>query len=415
MRAPHDDGPTRGSLRLLQVTAFVSTIDRFAMPPMLLAMSRDLGVPLHAVVTAAGVYYLTYGAMQPVWGMVSDRIGRVRTLRLTLVLAAFATAVSALVGGVTGLTIARGVAGAFFSAAFPASLIYIGDTVPSRRRQPAIAGLLIGVALGTALASVGAGALAQLVSWRATFLVTGAAALVLAVVLRRLPEPAVRPEPGILGPLRQVATSPVALLVLLLAFVEGGVLLGMLTLLPAAIESAGAGPALAGAVTAVYGLAVFVGAWLVASLSRRWPVWRLIALGGVCAVAACAVAAVSQEAAVAGVVAVLLGLAWSAMHSSLQTWVTQVLPGARATVVSLFAGTLFAGSAFASAVVAGPAGRGAFDAIFAWTAVVAVPLTFVAAGARARWHPPPDPFSDAGPDAGPAPGADPGSRPGPAA
>jgi predicted MFS family arabinose efflux permease len=404
MRAPDRSGPSRSSLRLLQVTAFVSTIDRFAMPPMLLAMSRGLGIPLPAVVTAAGVYYLTYGAMQPVWGMVSDRLGRVRTLRLTLVLAAFATAASAAAGDATGLIVTRGLAGAFFSAAFPASLIYIGDTVPSSRRQQEITGLLVGVALGTALASVGAGGLAQLVSWRAAFLVTGAAALVLAVVLRRLPEPAVRPEPGVLGPLRQVATSPVALLVLLLAFVEGGVLLGTLTLLPTAVESAGAGPALAGAVTAVYGLAVLVCAPLVGLLSRRWPVWRLIAMGGIAAVAGCLVAGFSQETTVAAVVAVLLGLAWSAMHSSLQTWATQVLPHARATIVSLFAGALFAGSAVASALLAGLAGRNEFGEAFAWAAAVAVPLTVVAAGSRARWHPPPDPASDDVPQPPPAAG-----------
>jgi predicted MFS family arabinose efflux permease len=395
VRAP-ESGPSRSSLRLLQVTAFVSTIDRFAMPPMLLAISRDLGVPLHSVVTTAGIYYLTYGAMQPVWGMVSDRLGRVRTLRLTLVLAGVATAASAAVGGITGLTIARGLAGAFFAAAFPASLIYLGDTVPSVRRQQEIAGLLVGVALGTAVASVGAGALAQLVSWRAAFLVTGAAALLLAVALRRLPEPVGVPRQSLLAPVRQVLTSRVALLVLVLAFVEGAVLLGSLTLLPAAVESAGAGAALAGAVTAVYGVAVFVFARLVGSLSRRWPVWLLIAVGGVAGIAGCLVAAVSQEPAVAVAVAVLLGLAWSAMHSSLQTWATQVLPGARATIVSFFAGALFAGSAVASAALAGPAGRDEWSAIFLWTAVVAVPLTAVAAGYRAGWNPPPDPASDGG-------------------
>jgi len=387
-------GPTRASVRLLRLTAFVSTIDRFAMPPMLVAMSRDLGVPLHAAVTAAGVYYLSYGAMQPVWGLASDRFGRVRTLRLTLVLAAVATAGSAAVGDITSLTLARGLAGACFGAAFPASLVYLGDTVPSARRQQEIAGLLVGVALGTALASVGAGALAQLASWRIAFLVTGACALALAVWLRRLPEPAVRRAPGLVAPLRMVATSPVALLVLLLAFVEGGVLLGTLTLLPAAVESAGAGTALAGAVTAVYGVAVLCCAPVVGMLSRRWPVWRLIAVGGVAAVAGCLVAAGSRAAPVAVLVAVLLGLAWTAMHSSLQTWATQVLPGARATTVSLFAGSLFAGSAVAAAALAGPAGRGDFGAAFFWTALVAVPLTLVAAGGRAGWQPPPDPASD---------------------
>ena len=49
-------------------------------------------MPLPSVVTAASVYYVAYGAMQPVWGIVSDRLGRVRTLRVTLLLAAVATA-----------------------------------------------------------------------------------------------------------------------------------------------------------------------------------------------------------------------------------------------------------------------------------------------------------------------------------
>ena len=40
------------------------------------------------------------------------------------------------------------------------------------------------------------------------------------------------------------------------------------------------------------------------------------------------------------------------MHSSLQTWATEVLPAARATVVSLFAGSLFVGSALAAVLVA---------------------------------------------------------------
>ena len=67
--------PGRSSLRLLQLTSFVSTLDRFAMPSVLLAISRDLEVPLQSVVTAASVYYIAYGAMQPVWGIVSDRLG----------------------------------------------------------------------------------------------------------------------------------------------------------------------------------------------------------------------------------------------------------------------------------------------------------------------------------------------------
>jgi MFS family permease len=384
-------GPGRGSLRLLQATAFVSTMDRFAMPPMLIVTARALGVPLSAVVHTASVYFLAYGLMQPVWGIVSDRLGRVRTLRITMLAAAFATAASAGVASVTQLGITRALAGAAFSAAIPASLIYVGDTVPGARRQPEITNLMSGVALGTALASVGAGALAQAVSWRAAFLVTAACALVLVLLLRRLPEPATdRPAEPILAPVRRAARSGFTLLVLLFAFVEGGVLLGTLTLLPAAVESSGASATLAGAVTAVYGIAVLVFAPLAGAVSRRWPVWRLIGVGAAAAFAACSVAAFSQRAAVAAGVAVLTGLAWAAMHSSLQTWATEVLPSARATVVSGFAGSLFAGSALSAALVAGPASAGHFRAAFLGLAAASVPLGVCATVVRARWRPAPD-------------------------
>jgi MFS family permease len=395
-------GPDRASLRLLQLTSFTSTLDRFAMPPVLLAISRDLDAPLPSVVTAASVYYVAYGAMQPVWGMVSDRLGRVRTLRITLLLAALATAASATVHDVAGLTIARGLAGGLFGAAMPTCLIYVGDMVPSVRRQQEVARLLVGVAVGTALAAAGAGALAQVASWRLAFALTGACALVLCVLLRKLPEPPARPRQSLLAPLRQVAATPVALLVLLLSFTEGVVLLGTLTLLPAAVESAGTPTALAGAVTAAYGLAVLAFAPLAGRLSRHWPVWRLIGIGGAAAVAGCATVALSRSAVVAALAAVLLGLAWASMHSSLQTWATQVLPGARATMVSLFAGALFAGSAVASAVVAGPAGADRFGAIFGWLAVLAVPLALAGARGRSRWRPPPDPVVDGVPGSVPA-------------
>jgi hypothetical protein len=76
------------------------------------------------------------------------------------------------------------------------------------------------------------------------------------------------------------------------------------------------------------------------------------------------------------------------MHSSLQTWATQVLPSARATVVSLFAGSLFAGSAVSSVLLAGPAGSGHFGIAFAALACACVPLGVLATTGRARWREP---------------------------
>jgi predicted MFS family arabinose efflux permease len=376
-------------IRLLQLNAFVSLLDRFALPPVLIAIAVDLDVPLSAVVQAAGAYFLAYGISQPVWGLVSDSLGLVRTMRLALVIAGLAAVAAAFAWTPVVLGIARAVGGAFFGAAYPAGIIYVGDTVPPDRRQRELTRLMVGVALGTALASAGAGLVAQLFTWRAVFVVTGLGALALSVTLRGLQEPPrTRAHRNVLAPFRAVARSRTTMFVLSLAFVEGGILIGVLTLLPSAIEAAGASTALAGGVAAIYGVAVLVFAGMVGRLSRGLHPSRLIAIGAAAAVAACLVLTLSRTAPAAVLVTVLLGLAWAAMHSSLQTWATEVLPAVRATVVSLFAGALFCGSALAALAVADLADAGRYGTIFVAAALAAVPLGVLAVRGRARWQRP---------------------------
>jgi MFS family permease len=371
---------------LLQVTAFVSTLDRFSMPPMLIAIAHALGVPLSTIVSAAGAYFLAYGLTQPLWGMISDRVGLVRTMRIALTLSAVCTTVAAFSGTPLALGVARGLTGACFSAAIPASLIYIGDTIPAHRRQREVTSLMAGVAMGTALASVGAGALAQFATWRVAFVLTGLAALVLAIVLRRLPQPPrMRAHDTLLAPLLAVARSGPTKLILVLAFVEGALLLGVLTLLPPAVEAFGASAWIAGAVTAVYGVAVLGFAPVVGTMSHHMHTSWLIALGATAAAMACGLATISRSPGMAVVTAGLLGLAWASMHSSLQTWATEVLPAARPTVVSGFAGALFLGSAVAAVLTGGLAEANRYAEIFGWATVLAIPLGLVATVARRRW------------------------------
>lgn len=383
-RSPDGGSP---SIRLLQLTCFVSTLDRFAMPPMLVAIALDLGLPLSDVVHAAGAYFLVYGFMQPVWGAVSDRLGRVRTMRLTLLLAGLCSIASAFALGPLTLVVSRALAGGFFGAAYPATLIYIGDTVAPRVRQRDIARLMVGVALGTSLASIGGGILADVWTWRAAFVITGVSSVLLVVLLRSLPEPVLEhARRSVLAPLRDIAGSRVAIFVLAMAFVEGMVLLGALTLLPPAVESAGYSAAVAGTVTGVYGVSVYLGARLVGGLSQHWhPAW-LIAGGAGGAVTACGVLALSRAPAAAVLGAVLLGLSWVSMHSSLQTWATEVLPAARASVVSLFAGSLFVGSALGAVLVAGLADAGRYSLLYLVGALLAVPLGVLATWGRRQWQ-----------------------------
>jgi predicted MFS family arabinose efflux permease len=73
------------------------------------------------------------------------------------------------------------------------------------------------------------------------------------------------------------------------------------------------------------------------------------------------------------------------MHSTLQTWATEVVPEARATVISFFAAALFVGSGLATTAAAPLAEERAFGILFALAALVALPLGILGGLARRRY------------------------------
>src|SRR5687768_15126111 len=226
---------------------------------MLLSIAASFGASLTEVAATASLYYLLYGLMQPVWGMLSDRLGRVSVMRLTLFGAAFAGILSSLAPNLAVLIVARALAGGLFAAVIPASLVYVGDTVGIDSRQKALADLMAASAVGTALATVLGGLAAYLDAWRLAFAAPALAGVALAVLLTRLPEPKGFASENREGPLVQVGRvlgRPWAMVVIGIALIEGAVILGCLTFLAPSLESIGFSPAVAGLAVGLYGLAV---------------------------------------------------------------------------------------------------------------------------------------------------------------
>ena len=376
-----------GRLRLMRAAAFLSTFDRFAVAPMLVTIAADLDVPLAQAAAAASAYFLLYGLMQPVWGMLSDRLGRVRTMRLTMVGVLVPGLLSALAPSLAVLVVARALTGGLFAAVIPASLVYIGDTVPISARQKALADQLATSAMATALATALAGLAAYLDLWRLAF----AAPVVLAGTLglflaRHLPEPEGADErAGALASLRKVARRPWALLVVLLALVEGGVILGFFTYLAPAVEAEGYSAAASGLAVGVYGVATLGWTQVLKKVADRIGPAGLIFVGGVLLAAGYAAGVADQGLVGISFAAFFVGGGFAFMHSTLQTWATEVVPEARATVISFFAAALFVGSGLVANAAAPLAERGAFDLIFALAALVALPLGVLGGLARRRY------------------------------
>ncbi|MBA3425095.1 MAG: MFS transporter [Rubrobacter sp.] len=354
---------------------------------MLVTIAADLDVSLSEVAVAASVYFLLYGLMQPVWGALSDRIGRVNVIRLTLVAALLPGLLSALAPNLAALVVGRALAGGLFAAVIPASLVYIGDTVPISTRQKALADQLATSAVATALATVTAGIAAYLDLWRLAFAAPVLASATLGLLLiRRLPEPEHDDgDAGILARLGTVFRKPWALLVVLLALVEGGVILGFLTYLAPALEDRGFSSAASGLVVGLYGIATLAWTRLLKRLTDRVGAYVLLVVGGALLAAGYAAGAVEQNLVGISLAAVFVGGGFAFMHSTLQTWATEVTPEARATVISLFAAALFTGSGLATSAAAPLAERGSFGLLFAIAALIALPLGLIGGLARRRY------------------------------
>lgn len=364
----------------MRAIGFLSFYDRFATAPMLVLLTREKGVPLDRAVQLVTLYVLTYALGQPVWGLLADRVGRLRVLGLALAGALFGSAASIVVPGFTALLVARAITGFFVGSLFPTMLTMVGDSSTGAARAREISRLQTFTALGTTAATLAAGALAVWLDWRVVFAVTAVAAAVFLPLLRRVQLPDTK------GARREVRSAftgwPVWTYAL--GILEGSILLGILTYIVPALERDGLSTAVAGAVGATYGAGIIGGAYLARKVVARAGRTVMIAIGSTTLFAAFLVAGLSQGIAALTVTSVLIGTSNAFLHSSLQGWATEVAPAARATAVSFFVASVFLGSSAATGLTAGLT-RNGYGPVFAATCAGTVVLGVLAVGSHALW------------------------------
>jgi MFS family permease len=120
-------------------------------------------------------------------------------------------------------------------------------------------------------------------------------------------------------------------------------------------------------------------------LVGRLPPTGLAAVGAAMLVAGWALPALGVSLATLTVGGVLVGGSWAFLHTTLQSWATEVVPGERATMIALFAALLFLGGSVGTAVLAPLADAAAFDTVFRAALAISVPLAVAAVLARRRY------------------------------
>ncbi|MFH8933359.1 MFS transporter [Streptomyces griseosporeus] len=149
---------------------FLFGTETFLVSPLLPTIADDIHVSESAAAQSVTAYVLVYAVTAPFLGLLSDRVGRRRTLLAGTALFLLANAAAALSTGLALLIVSRALAGLAAAAAGPAIWAHIAETAPERVRGRALGlgmalfscGQVVGVPLG--------GLLAGATGWRSAFL-----------------------------------------------------------------------------------------------------------------------------------------------------------------------------------------------------------------------------------------------------
>ena len=145
-------------------------------------------------------------------GLLADRIGRVRTLQITIAWFALFTFLSGFTDGFEQLLVTRGLQGLGFGGEWAAGSVLMGEVVAARHRGKAV-GLVqsswsVGWGLAAVLATLSFSLLTPDRAWRALFFIGLLPALAVFVVRRFVPEPQVFVQAQARPPLLAIFSRP---------------------------------------------------------------------------------------------------------------------------------------------------------------------------------------------------------------
>jgi len=383
---------TNKLLAVLALCTFFVGWDSLVTVPLLPAMTNDTGIPADLGALLVSAYALAYLLSAPIFGAISDRVGRKGMIFSGMVVLGVGTALTGLGSSFSTLLLFRAVTGIGAGMVEPGVYALIGDRFPYERRGRAI-GVVSGMLIASTIFGVPLGGyLAEISTWRYTFWIIGGLALVASVAVY-IALPTDRPQldsrhgaassalRSTLGQFRLAFSATSVLVALLATFLWFGSLQG--TFANAGIYYSryfGFTEAQNGLILMVAGLGSVIGSMAGGRLADRFGKRVVVGISSV--IAAAGVFALTNVFTGALPAAVVVHVVWATAFASgfsaLTALVSELNPEARGTVLALNTSFMFAGSLVftaASAVLLRAGGFPLVGALSAVAALLVLPLT----------------------------------------
>ncbi len=342
---------------LLGLAGFASAFSMRAVEPTLPLISNEFAVSLHEAALLSTAFALPYAATQLVFGPVADAVGKVRVMRVTLIMLSLSLIACALAPSHMALLIARILSGCWAGGVIPISFALVGDRYAFEERPAALGRVLMFIVLGQLAGAAIAGLLATHFGWRAVFwlsvAITAAAALGMSVFVQETSARGRASVSDSLARYRIVLANPVSLPLFLIVAVEGALIFGCFPFVAFHFITKG----YAGALEAGIALGAFGTGGIVYTLAVKSITGRLGLAGAGCAgalFAGLSFIAIAQASALSVLVPLFLlaGFGFYMLHNMIQILATELVPAARGSAVALYAGSFWIGQAAGAALTA---------------------------------------------------------------
>lgn len=357
----------------LGIAGFLVNADNRAIAPILPAIAQDFAIRESTAGLLISAYSLPYGLFQLFYGPIADRIGKLRVILIALFLFSLGTVICGLTNSFSWLMVLRVITGIFAAGIIPIALAQIGDHFPLAKRQSAISFFMSFCMAGQALGIVIGSLLAQFYTWKTLFILIGLAGIpAIFLLFKRQPKiaPVITTEKvPLLTHYKTIFSSQRSRRVYAAVWLEGAIFYGGFTYLGVyANIYLGLDFYLVGLFTALFSACAFIGSHFIPAILKAVGQHNMPTLGvAIMSLAFTLIWLIPHWAALL-LGFLLLGIGFIIVHSTLQTYATEVLPEARGVCMSLFAFFLFLGNGIGPAFFGWVYDYGGIDVMLAVTA-----------------------------------------------